>query len=112
MSIETRLARLTGLTIDPVDALDRVDEYGDRNAIESWIVYAIAADLAEEQASTAMTDMDVTQVEDIGIDGRRSMQAWLDLADRLRARADELRDDDGPFLVHNRARCHVEAVER
>lgn len=75
------------------------------------VIYEVAADAADRQAQALIGASGVTAVEDIAVDARRPLQAWWDLADRLRARAAELADDDGPFVVPYCSSSRAEATE-
>lgn len=89
-----------------------IDAYGDTAPI--WVQYWVAADLALWQGQQLIGTSGVTAVEDISVDQRRPVQSWWDLADRLRARGDELEADSvgaGPFVVPYGGRTSPEAVE-
>lgn len=61
------------------------------------VAWLIGADMAEVMAARAIGDSNVVQVEDIGLDARRTHDMWLTLADRLRARAAD--QDPGGMTV-------------
>lgn len=78
------------------------------------VVRRVAADVAARMGASLIGTAGVTAVEDISIDARRPVQAWWDLADRLRAEAENLEalaDDDGPFVVPYRDAGRAEATE-
>lgn len=108
--IEERLARFTGLDVTLQEATRRLADYGAQLDPPEWVVYAIAADYADEEAARLTRTSGVTQVEDIAIDRGKAIDGWLALAARLRARSDDLQWGDGPLLVRN-TNPWVEATE-
>lgn len=76
----------------------------------------VAVFAAETLAANATRMVGVTQVEDITVSWDKQADAWLKVAERLRARLDDLTvadDDGGPFVVEFRHHTRSnEAVER
>lgn len=67
-----------------------------------WVVHWVAADVALREGQRLIGGTGITAVEDIAVDDRRTVQMWWALADRLRARGDDIfaeEDADGPFVV-------------
>lgn len=111
---------LTGATVeqlpdDTVAALARVLNVDlDETSIQPTLQVAVFA--AETLAANAARMVGVTQVEDITVAWDKQADAWLKVAERLRARLDDLTvadDDGGPFVVEFRHHTRSnEAVER
>lgn len=111
---------LTGATVeqlpdDTVAALARVLNVDlDETSIQPTLQVAVFA--AETLAANAARMVGVTQVEDITVAWDKQADAWLKVAERLRARLDDLTvadDDGGPFVVEFRHHtASNEAVER
>ena len=111
---------LTGATVDQlpddtVAALARVLNVDlDETSIQPTLRVAVFA--AETLAANAARMVGVTQVEDITVSWDKQADAWLKVAERLRARLDDLTvadDDGGPFVVEFRHHTvSNEAVER
>lgn len=111
---------LTGATVeqlpdDTVAALARVLNVDlDETSLQPTLQVAVFA--AETLAANAARMVGVTQVEDITVSWDKQADAWLKVAERLRARLDDLTvadDDGGPFVVEFRHHtASNEAVER
>ncbi|MDU4694095.1 MAG: hypothetical protein E6Y12_10595 [Dermabacter sp.] len=111
---------LTGATVDQlpddtVAALARVLNVDlDETSLQPTLQVAVFA--AETLAANATRMVGVTQVEDITVSWDKQADAWLKVAERLRARLDDLTvadDDGGPFVVEFRHHtASNEAVER
>lgn len=111
---------LTGATVeqlpdDTVAALARVLNVDlDETNLQPTLQVAVFA--AETLAANAARMVGVTQVEDITVSWDKQADAWLKVAERLRARLDDLTvadDDGGPFVVEFRHHtASNEAVER
>ena len=111
---------LTGATVEQlpdetVAALARVlnVDLGE-TSLQPTLQVAVFA--AETLAANATRMVGVTQVEDITVSWDKQADAWLKVAERLRARLDDLTvadDDGGPFVVEFRHHtASNEAVER
>lgn len=71
-------------------------------AAPRWVVHWVAADVALREGQKLIGTVGITAVEDIAVDDQRTITAWWALADRLRARGDDIfaeEDADGPFVV-------------
>lgn len=107
-----RIRALTGITeaqISDADMQAIIDLYPGQ-------IYCAAAAAADRMATSLIGGSGVTAVEDISVDRRRPVQAWWDLADRLRKLCeadDAARWDDGPAVVEFApyGAAGVEAVE-
>lgn len=119
MLIDT-VRTLTGATVEQlpdetVAALARVlnVDLGE-TSLQPTLQVAVFA--AETLAANATRMVGVTQVEDITVSWDKQADAWLKVAERLRARLDDLTvadDDGGPFVVEFRHHTRSnEAVER
>lgn len=119
MLIDT-VRTLTGATVEQlpdetVAALARVlnVDLGE-TSLQPTLQVAVFA--AETLAANATRMVGVTQVEDITVSWDKQADAWLKVAERLRARLDDLTvadDDGGPFVVEFRHHtASNEAVER
>ena len=90
-----RVRALTGITPEQISDEDLavlITTAGD--------VLCAAADAADRMAVSMIGTSGITSVEDITVDRRRPMQAWVDLAARLRARCvEEARDGGGMSVV-------------
>lgn len=88
----------------------------DLNETDFQATLRVAVFAAETLAANATRMVGVTQVEDITVAWDKQADAWLKVADRLRARLDDLTvadDDGGPFVVEFRHHtASNEAVER
>lgn len=116
----TKVYTLTGLTTEQVDTVT-LQELAELEGLDPFNlsrvgVYRLAI-LTLERLATGDTNLvGVSQVEDITVKYDARSAAWLALADRLRAKLDELleEDDGGPFTIefHPAGWGGIEAVER
>ncbi|MFC0673547.1 hypothetical protein [Brachybacterium hainanense] len=103
-----RLRRITGITADQIPDADMLAIIAEHPG-QIWCAAAAAAEIL---ATRHAGGSGVTAVEDIAIDRRRPLTAWLDLADRWRRRCED-ESDEGPYVIEFQP-CGprgVEAVE-
>lgn len=113
-ALVARMRALTGITTEQIPDQDLEELIAEHDGQ----VLCAAADAADQMGTRLISGSDVTKVEDITIDVRRTIQEWQGLADRLRKRCfleEAQKWDDGPGVVEfhpHGYRAGVEGVER